>query len=252
MNLKKKGNDDDDYLNELINIAKKGVKCGKIVAIGECGLDYDRLRFSNKETQLKHFNKHFKLVQETGMLPMFIHNRNSSNDLYQILNKNKDKWRKAVIHSFSDNVQDLKLLLSLNNNKNNEIYIGINGCSLKTEENLNVVREIPINRLMIETDCPWCGIKKSHASYKYIKTNFEQVTNKKNHSMKKCVKGRSEPAHIIQVLEVISSIKNIDINQLSNTIYKNTINVFFSNYNNHDDNDDINEWKHWLIKQQEL
>ena len=50
-----------DYLEELIKVAKRGVASGKIVAVGECGLDYDRLHFSDKETQLKHFDKHFRL-----------------------------------------------------------------------------------------------------------------------------------------------------------------------------------------------
>ena len=50
-----------NYLNELIKIAKIGAKSGKIVAVGECGLDYDRFKFCDKKTQLKHFDKHFKL-----------------------------------------------------------------------------------------------------------------------------------------------------------------------------------------------
>ena len=49
-----------DYLNELLSIAKEGAKSGKIVAIGECGLDYDRTQFTDKETQLRHFDKHFE------------------------------------------------------------------------------------------------------------------------------------------------------------------------------------------------
>lgn len=52
---------DFDYLDELIKVAKRGVASGKIVAVGECGLDYDRLHFSDKDTQLRHFDKHFKL-----------------------------------------------------------------------------------------------------------------------------------------------------------------------------------------------
>ncbi|KAJ8976106.1 hypothetical protein NQ317_008444 [Molorchus minor] len=40
--------------------------------------------------------------------------------------------------------------------------------SLKTEENLETVKRLPVNKILIETDCPWCEIRPSHASFKYI------------------------------------------------------------------------------------
>ena len=46
--------------------------------------------------------------------------------------------------------------------------IGVNGCSLKTEENLEVVKEVPLERLQIETDGPWCEIRPSHASARFL------------------------------------------------------------------------------------
>lgn len=46
--------------------------------------------------------------------------------------------------------------------------IGVNGCSMKTVENLDVVREIPLGRLQVETDGPWCEIRNSHASMEFL------------------------------------------------------------------------------------
>ena len=53
----------------------------KIIAIGECGLDYDRFNYSSKEDQLKFYSPHFDLAEKTR-LPMYLHSRNTGDDFY--------------------------------------------------------------------------------------------------------------------------------------------------------------------------
>jgi TatD DNase family protein len=70
--------------------------------------------------------------------------------------------------------------------------------SLKTEENLEVVKALPLEKLLIETDAPWCDIRPSHASSKHVKTQFP---SKKKERWQEGVniKGRNEPRNIMYV-----------------------------------------------------
>ncbi|KAL6575073.1 hypothetical protein OROMI_012358 [Orobanche minor] len=219
--------DPEDHFKALLSLAKEGVEKGKIdisskvVAIGECGLDYDRLHFCPAEIQKKYFERQFELAYATK-LPMFLHMRAAAEDLCNILERNKHRFCSGVAHSFTGSAQDRDRLLSFSN-----IFIGINGCSMKTAENLDVVKGIPVERLMIETDSPYCEIKNTHAGIKFVKSSWPSK-KKEKYDPECIVKGRNEPCLVRQVLEVVAGCKGItDVDKLGKTVYHNTCRVFF-------------------------
>uniref|UniRef100_A0A336LMU6 Deoxyribonuclease TATDN1 n=1 Tax=Culicoides sonorensis TaxID=179676 RepID=A0A336LMU6_CULSO len=192
----------------------------KVSAVGELGLDYDRLQFCDKETQKKFFERQLDLANEFG-LPLFLHCRAAHDDLFEILSRNKDKIRKGgVVHTFDGTLEQAQAFIDMG------LYIGINGCSLKTEENLKVAAQIPDNRILLETDAPWCEIRPTHAGSKFIKTKFDSVKKKEKWLNTHMIGGRCEPTQIVQVLEVLSGIKNIPIEELNEIYYQNTLKLF--------------------------
>ena len=119
------------------------------MAFGEIGLDYDRLFLSPKEMQLKYLEKQLDLATELQM-PLFLHSRACSEDFERLLQIRLDRLpKRGLVHSFTGTVEEMKSLVAMG------FDIGINGCSMKTEENIIVVKEVPIERLQIETDGPW-------------------------------------------------------------------------------------------------
>ncbi|CRH03027.1 TatD-like deoxyribonuclease, putative [Plasmodium relictum] len=221
---------DENYLESL----KKRIinNSNRIVSIGEIGLDFDRLFFCPKYIQIKYFIYQLKLA-EIFRLPIFLHMRNCSDNFFEILEKYKPLIEEvgAVIHSFTDKEE---IIERISNYKN--LYIGVNGCSLKTFENINTVKKIPLNLLLLETDAPWCSIKKTHASYHFIKEKYEKrnYTNlKKIKNVIQCddttiFKERNEPYNIRDIAEITYKIKepNITFEAFCKKIRCNTLSLF--------------------------
>ncbi|KAK1937456.1 hydrolase, TatD family protein [Babesia divergens] len=207
-----------EALDELITNNKD-----RIVAIGELGLDYDRLNWCDKDTQKRYFEMQLDLAAK-HKLPLFLHMRNATEDTMDILLRNKEKWLEAggVCHSFTSDATSLQRLID------EGFYIGINGCSLKTPENLDVLRRVPLDRIMLETDCPWCGIKPTHASSQYVKTAFPLVKKAEKMTGDTIYNQRNEPCLIIQVAEVVHQVvaPEMDFTAFCKMIYQNTVTLF--------------------------
>ena len=157
-------------LGALLDEARDGdIKSG-LVAFGEFGLDYDRLHYCSRAVQLHSFRTQLDLVvsmKPGTQLPLFLHSRAAHADFVRLLQEKfgsglEGLERGGVVHSFTGTMAEMKELTALG------LYIGINGCSLKTAENCEVVKEIPLDRLMLETDGPWCGVRPSHEGWKYL------------------------------------------------------------------------------------
>jgi TatD DNase family protein len=206
------------YLENMIKLATEGKKEGKIVAVGEFGLDYDRTEFCPKEIQQKWFKRQLVSLASEVDLPLFLHCRAASDDMIEILKEHNIK--NGVVHSFDGTMETMLEMCALG------LSIGVNGCSLRTDDNLNVVKNIPIDRLLLETDGPWCDIRPSHPGHQYIRTNYPQVKNAKKFVLGKCVKNRQEPCHLRQVLEVVAGVRNVNPDELAKQIYKNTLKLF--------------------------
>ncbi|KAL3903534.1 MAG: hypothetical protein SGILL_010409 [Bacillariaceae sp.] len=218
----------DEVLQALREVAQDGIQDGCIVALGEIGLDYDRLQFAPKDVQAEFLRRQFATFLHTSTgdvvasLPLFLHNRSVGRDLLDELKRQKEETKidlKGVVHSFDDTLELAQEFIDLG------FYIGLNGCSLKTKENLEVVKELPLSSILLETDCPYCEIKATHAGFEHIQTTFEKKPDKK-FVMGLGVKGRSEPNQIIQVAEVIAGVKDIPVEEVANVCYQNSMNLY--------------------------
>ncbi|WP_216636846.1 TatD family hydrolase [Endozoicomonas ascidiicola] len=122
----------------------------KVVAIGETGLDFNR-DFSPRQVQEKVFEQHLELAIETGM-PLFCHERDASERFAEMIKGCRDQISRLVIHCFTAEKTALYRYLDL------DCHIGITGwiCDERRGTHLHpLVKDIPSDRLMIETDAPW-------------------------------------------------------------------------------------------------
>lgn len=121
-----------------------------VVAIGECGLDFNR-DYSPRPEQEQWFEAQLQLACELK-LPLFLHQRDAHSRFMEILKPYRDQLPAAVVHCFTGNETELKAYLDW------DLHIGITGWICDERRGLHLqelVHLIPLNRLMLETDAPY-------------------------------------------------------------------------------------------------
>jgi TatD DNase family protein len=139
-----------DYDDETHALLRRLAKEPEVRAVGETGLDYNR-NYSPRDVQREVFERQLEIAVEVGK-PLFLHQRDAHHDFLAILKRYRDRVPAAVVHCFTDTGEALRDYLDL------DCHIGITGwiCDERRGAHLReLVKMIPANRLMLETDAPY-------------------------------------------------------------------------------------------------
>ncbi len=139
-----------DYTTDMGDMLSELLKHNEVVAAGECGLDFFR-NFSTHEDQERVFESLLEIAAKHE-IPVFLHQRDAHDRFVEILQKYHDRIPRAVAHCFTGTENELTELIDL------DLYIGITGwiCDERRGHHLrDLVKRIPTDRLMIETDAPY-------------------------------------------------------------------------------------------------
>ncbi len=179
--------DDLKYLEDFI--------CkNKVYAIGECGLDYHWVS-DNKEVQKALFKGQLDLALKYN-LPVIVHMRDATLDTYEVMKPYSGKIR-GVMHCYSGSLEMAKEFIKLG------FYISLGGpvTFKNAKESKRVASSIPLDKLLVETDCPYLAPTPYRGS-------------------------RNESSYVVRVVEEIACLRNMSVSDISNITTQNAINLF--------------------------
>lgn len=194
--------DASEFTIQTLNALRTLAKSNCVVAIGECGLDFNR-NFSTPEQQFFAFEQQLRLACELG-LPVFLHERDAFEVQIELLTKYHKELSGGVVHCFTGDTIQMNRYLDLG------LYIGITGwvCDLKRGQALrDAIKALPLNRVLLETDAPYLRPKGL--------ANNRKVDN-----------GNNEPAYLPFIAEAVASLMATDIEVLQLACQVNTQALF--------------------------
>lgn len=172
----------------------------EVVALGECGLDFNR-NYSTPEEQLSCFEAQLQLAVELQK-PLFLHQRDAHDAFIKLIKRYRSQLGNIVVHCFTGTEQEMRECIEL------DCYIGITGwlCDKKRgEELLQLARHIPSDKLLIETDAPYL-----------IPQNIRP----------KPKSSRNEPSYLPWVLHKLAEVTEQPVDDLAEQTFTNSLRFF--------------------------
>ncbi|MDF0535191.1 TatD family hydrolase [Shewanella sp. A32] len=171
-----------------------------VVAIGECGLDFDR-NYSSKDKQLAAFEAQLAIAAEL-QLPVLMHQRDAHLDFLKILRQYRSALPAALLHCFTGDPQQVHDYNEL------DLYLGVTGwvCDERRGQSLvDALPYIPGNRLVLETDSPYLLPRSMRPKPK---------------------SGRNEPKYLPYIAEYVAGILQQSPERLAQQCYTNSLRLF--------------------------
>lgn len=169
----------------------------KVLAIGECGLDYFRINDNDQKLkQVNSFEAQIKLAYEVKK-PLMIHCRDAFSDLISILKSQKNYLNNppGIIHFFSGDKKEAEELLKMG------FYFTFGGVITFSQNYNEIIKFLPKDKILSETDAPYVAPSPYRGK-------------------------RNEPVYVVEVVKKLAEIKNIDFEKMRIQILKNTTQVF--------------------------
>jgi len=186
----------DEFSDDDLEAFRAFAEDPRIVAIGEIGLDY----FKNKiprERQLDVFERQLAVALEVGK-PVIIHSRDAAADTLAVLNRHRpESGYRGVQHCFTNTADYAREVLALG------LHISFTGIVTfpKTDALQEIVKLVPADRLLLETDCPFLAP--------------QAVRGKRN-----------EPAYVAHTAEAIAALRGVSFDEIARTTTENAMRLF--------------------------
>lgn len=183
----------DQLTEDVIESWKKLIaENEKIVAIGECGLDFSKTDM-DRGVQEKSFRAQVELAKETGV-PLVVHSRGAERECLDIL---REYDVVSVFHCYGG---DIELAREIWDSGFYTSFTGI--VTYKNAQDLvEVAKEVPMDKFLVETDCPYLAPQKYRGK-------------------------RNEPAYVVEVVSKIAELKGVDFSEIADISTRNAEEFF--------------------------